>query len=83
VVYGAGYKAKRLVMQYINGASSNPVEGEQTICILKNLILTLFGLISSILYGSHALTPTHTNIWFVGLFVTSRISKTFADVLQN
>ena len=27
VVWGAGHKAKRLVLQCINGVSSNPVEG--------------------------------------------------------
>jgi hypothetical protein len=42
---GAGNKAKRLVLQCINGVSSNPVEGRTTICQLKDLILTLFGLI--------------------------------------
>jgi len=29
------------VVQCINGVSSNPVDGEQNICQLKNLILTL------------------------------------------
>jgi hypothetical protein len=42
---GAGHKAKRLVLQCINGVSSNPVEGRTQIWQLKNLILTLFGLI--------------------------------------
>ena len=28
MVYGAGYKAKRLVLQCINGVSSNPAEEE-------------------------------------------------------
>ena len=45
VVKGAGHKAKRLVMQCINGVSSNPFEGRTTICQLKDLILILFGLI--------------------------------------
>ena len=45
VVYGAGHKAKRLVLQCINGVSSNPVEGRTKICQLNDLILTLFGLI--------------------------------------
>jgi len=45
VVEGAGHKAKRLVLQCINGLSSNPVEGRTQIWQLKNLILTLFGLI--------------------------------------
>jgi hypothetical protein len=31
VVLGAGHKAKRLVLQCINGVSSNPVEGRRTI----------------------------------------------------
>jgi hypothetical protein len=42
---GAGHKAKRVVLQCINDVSSNPVEGRTTICQLKDLILTLFGLI--------------------------------------
>jgi predicted membrane protein len=42
VVYGAGHKAKRLVLQCINGASSNPIEGRTKICQLKNLILTVW-----------------------------------------
>jgi hypothetical protein len=33
------------VLQCINGVSSNPVEGRTKIWLLKNLILTLFGLI--------------------------------------
>ena len=45
VVQGAGHKANRLVMQCINGVSSNPVEGRTNICQLKDLILTLFRLI--------------------------------------
>ena len=31
VVQGAGHKAKRLVLQCINGVSSNPVEGRTQI----------------------------------------------------
>ena len=42
---GAGHKAKQLVLQYINGVSSNPVEGRTKSWQLKDLILTLFGLI--------------------------------------
>ena len=45
VVEGAGHKAKRLVLQCINGVSSNSVEGRTNICQLKDLILTLIGLI--------------------------------------
>jgi hypothetical protein len=45
VVEGTGHKAKRLVLQCINGASSNPIEGRPKIWQLKDLILTLFGLI--------------------------------------
>ena len=36
---------KQLVLQCINGVSSNPVTGRTKICQLKDLILTLFGLI--------------------------------------
>lgn len=34
-------KAKQLVLQCLNGVSLNPVEGEQKLCPLKNLILTM------------------------------------------
>ena len=34
-----------MVLQCISGVSSNPVKGRTKICQLKNLILTLFGLI--------------------------------------
>ena len=43
-VQAAGHKAKRLVMQCINGVSSNAVEGRTKNCQFKELILTLFGL---------------------------------------
>jgi hypothetical protein len=39
-----------LVLQCINGMSSNPVEGRTKICQLKDLILTLFGLIFRRIY---------------------------------
>jgi hypothetical protein len=42
--------AKRLVLQCINGVSLNPVEGRTKILQLKDLILTLFGLIFRRLY---------------------------------
>ena len=38
VVQGAGRKTKRMVVQCINGVSSNPVEGRTKICQLKDLI---------------------------------------------
>jgi hypothetical protein len=41
--YGAGHKAKRLMLQCINGVISNPVKGRTKNCQLKNLILTLLG----------------------------------------
>ena len=50
MVYGAGHKAKRLVLHCINGVSSNSVEGRTKICQLKDLILTLFGLIFRRIY---------------------------------
>jgi hypothetical protein len=50
VVYGAWYKSKRFVLQCINGVSSNPVEGRTKNCQLKDLILTLFGLIVRRIY---------------------------------
>jgi hypothetical protein len=45
VIYGAGHNTKRLVLQCIDGVSSNPVEGRTKNCQLKDLILTLLGLI--------------------------------------
>ena len=45
VVLGTGYKAKQLVLQSINGVSSNTIEGEQKKCQLKNLIPTLLSSI--------------------------------------
>jgi hypothetical protein len=39
-----------LVLQCINGVSSNPVEGRAKICQLTDLILTLFGLIFRRIY---------------------------------
>jgi hypothetical protein len=36
VVYGAGNKARRLVLQCINGVSSNPVEEEQNLTAQKS-----------------------------------------------
>ena len=45
MVLGAGDKAKRLVIQCINGVSTNPVKGRTTICQLKDLIITLVSLI--------------------------------------
>ena len=50
VVYCAGHKARRLVLQCINGVSSNPVEGRTQILQLNNIILTLFGLIFRHIY---------------------------------
>ena len=52
VFQGAGRKAKRMVLQCINGVSSNPVEGRTKILQLKNLILTLFGLIFCVCFRS-------------------------------
>ena len=45
LVQGAGEQAKRLMLQCINGVSSNPIEGRTKICQLIDLILTLVGLI--------------------------------------
>ena len=50
MVEGAGRKAKRMVLQCINGVGSNPVEGRTNILQLKDLILTLFGLIFRRIY---------------------------------
>ena len=43
-------KAKRLVLQCINGVSSNPVEGRTKMLQLKHLILTLVGLVFRRIY---------------------------------
>jgi hypothetical protein len=43
VVPGAGRKDKRLMLQCINGVSSNLVECENKILSVPNLILTLLG----------------------------------------
>jgi hypothetical protein len=50
VVLGADNNAKRLVLQCINGVSSNPVKRRIQIWQLKNIILTLFGLIFGRIY---------------------------------
>ena len=50
MVKGTGHKAKRLVLQCINGVNSNPVEGRTKHCQLKDLILTLYGLIFRRIY---------------------------------
>ena len=42
MIEGTGRKAKRMVLQCINGVSSNPVEGKTNIWQLKNLILTVW-----------------------------------------
>jgi hypothetical protein len=49
--YGAGHKAKRLVLQCINSESSNAVEGRKNLQF-KDLILTQFGLIFRRIYIS-------------------------------
>ena len=49
-IYGAGHKAKRLVLECINGVSSNPVEGRTKIWQHTNLILTLCGFIFRRIY---------------------------------
>ena len=51
VVWGSGQKAKRLVLQCINGVSSNPVERRTTFDSSKNLMLTLLGLIFRRIYN--------------------------------
>ena len=50
VFKGAGHKVRRMVLQCINGVSSKPVEGRTKIGQLKDLILTLFGLIFRHIY---------------------------------
>ena len=47
-----GHRAKKLVLQCINGLSSNPVEGRTQICQLKEIIPTLFGLMFRHIYTS-------------------------------
>ena len=50
VVYFAGHKAKRLVLQCINGVSSNPIEGRTKYCQLKDLVLRPLSLIFRRIY---------------------------------
>ena len=45
VVQGARHKSKRLVLQCINGVSTNPVERRTKFDSSKNIMLTLLGLI--------------------------------------
>jgi hypothetical protein len=59
---GVVHKAKRLVLQCINGASSNPVEGRTKMCQLQDLIIALFGLIFRRIY-------THIYIYIVTKYV--------------
>jgi hypothetical protein len=58
-----------MVLQCINGVSSNPVEGRTNMWQLYNLILTLFGLIFRRIYiytSIYVLTYTYLlNISFV------------------
>ena len=49
--WSRAHKSKRLVLQCINGVSSNPVEGRTNICQLKDLFLTLLGLIFRYLFS--------------------------------
>jgi hypothetical protein len=51
VISGSGNKAKRLVLQCINGVSSNPVERRTKFDCSKNLMLTLLGLIFRRIYN--------------------------------
>ena len=53
-----------LVLQCINGVSSNPVEGRTKICQLKDQILTLFGLIFRRVYIYNICTLS-VNIKFI------------------
>ena len=47
VVQGAGHKVKRLVLQRINGVSSNPVEERTSICLLGLIFEVVIRLKSS------------------------------------
>ena len=59
------HKAKRLVLQCINGVSSNPVEGRTKNCQLKDLILTLFGLIFRRIYTTYCfLCKKNQCMWY-------------------
>jgi hypothetical protein len=51
VFKGSGHKAKRLVLQCINGVSSNPVERRTKFDSSTNLMLTLLGLIFRRIYN--------------------------------
>jgi hypothetical protein len=62
VVYGSGRKAKRLVLQCINGVSSNPVERRTTFDSSKNIMLTLLGLILRRIYNIKYLPSIKSNL---------------------
>jgi hypothetical protein len=78
VVLGAEHKAKRLVLQCINGVSSNPVEGRTNIWQLIDLILTFnINLVSQVtlrssgtdvLYGCHLLRCLYNKLYFLWLY---------------
>jgi len=54
----------RLVLQWINVVNSNSIEGTTNICQLKNLILTLLGLIFRLIYIYIRLN----NLWSLPIF---------------
>jgi hypothetical protein len=65
---------KRMVLQCINGVSSNPIEGRTKIWQLKNLIITLFGLISRPIYYRIKHCFLGNYLWHVGYVPKSSIA---------
>jgi hypothetical protein len=69
VAEGAGHKAKQLLLQCINGVSSNPVEGRTKICQIKELILTLFAYFSDIyiyvVVSFFGFWNSSNSVWFI------------------
>ena len=50
-IQGSGHKAKRLVLQCINGVRSNPAERRTKFDSSKSLMLTLLGLLFRRIYN--------------------------------
>ena len=83
VVQGAGCKAKRMVLQCINGVRSNSVEGRTKIWQLKNLILTLFGLIFRRIYIYNCLFIFDIRLLTTPLVSSSNSSQNVNQVKEH
>ena len=61
VIQGSGHKANQLVLQCINGVSSNPVERRTKFDSSTNIMLTLLGLILRRIYNIQYLPSIKSN----------------------